>query len=136
MAATKDQQVKRVVEGLALGVLANDVVAVTSAKLELEFALAHAWRSWDRASAFPSLTGVYVPNWLWIGMGKSERRQMTTAAWARGQWSEPYVSMDSWTVDECLDHLLAEDGVRPEEWVELGRLFVDHFKPEHVRRAT
>lgn len=44
MPATKDQQVKEVVSGLALAVLAVDVPRVISQKMLLEFAFADAWR--------------------------------------------------------------------------------------------
>nr|WTA65703.1 hypothetical protein OHB51_24780 [Micromonospora sp. NBC_00855] len=50
--STKDQQVKHVVEGMALGVLAQDVEAVSSAKLNLELAFNHAWRRWAPATRF------------------------------------------------------------------------------------
>lgn len=42
MAQTKDQQLKAVVIGMALGVLAQGVDAVTSAKMSLEFAFNYA----------------------------------------------------------------------------------------------
>ena len=62
---SKDQQVKHVVEGLALGVLAQDVEAVTSAKMELEFAFNSAWRKWSRASEFPNIGSHDPGNVFW-----------------------------------------------------------------------
>lgn len=53
MKQTQDQQVKKVVTGMALGVLAQGVEAVTSSKMALEFAFNHAWRSWPQAYQFP-----------------------------------------------------------------------------------
>lgn len=132
--ATKDQQVKHVVEGLALGVLANGVEAVTSAKLELEFAFNHAWHGWSRAGEFPSIAGPGPGNLFWIGLAKSEGRRGISAAWRSGRWAEPYIVYEDWTVEECLD-LHADDRASAASWVQLGALFVSDFNPEHVRRA-
>ena len=129
---SKDQQVKHVVEGMALGVLAQDVEAVTSAKMELEFAFNSAWRQWSRAPLFPSINGHDPGNLFWIGVGKSETRQGVSAAWDRGRWSEPYLLRDGWTVTECLE-LHADERASGEDWKDLGRLFVTGFKPENVR---
>jgi hypothetical protein len=52
---SRDQQVKAVVEGLALGTLALGVKAVSASKLDLEFAIGHALRRWSYADQFPSL---------------------------------------------------------------------------------
>ena len=57
MAQTKDQQVKAVVIGMALGVPAQGVDAVTGAKMSLEFACKHAWQRWSKASHIPSIKG-------------------------------------------------------------------------------
>lgn len=133
--ASKDQQVKHVVEGLALGVLGQGVEAVPSGKMDLEFAFNHAWRRWERASEFPSIGGSDPGNLFWIGVGKSEGRQAVRAAWKRGQWAEPYVTLHGWTVDECLD-LHADERASVRDWQNLGRLYVDWFKPEQIRRTA
>src|SRR5438552_17216362 len=101
--ATKDQQIKHVVEGVALGVLAHRVEAVSSAKLEIELAFNQAWRRWTRASQFPSIPRHDAGNLFWIGVGKSEGRRGVCAAWRRGRWAEPYIVYGASTVDECLD---------------------------------
>lgn len=133
--ATKDQQVKHVVEGLALGVLGQGVEAVTSAKMAFELAFEHAWRRWARASMFPSFKAAHDPgNLFWIGVGRSERRQVVRAAWRCGRWAEPYIVLEGWTVDECLE-LHADDRASAEDWIELGRLYVDSFESEQVRRT-
>ncbi|MDQ0537726.1 hypothetical protein QF011_000256 [Curtobacterium flaccumfaciens] len=134
MKQTKDQQVKRVVIGMALGVLAQGVEAVTSGKMALEFAFNHAWRSWPQTYQFPSIGGHDPGNLFWIGMGKSERRQGVVAAWESGRWAAPYVAYPGWSVDEALD-LHADSEVSAEDWIQLGALFVEYFKPEEVRRA-
>ncbi len=131
---TKDQQVKHVVEGLALGVLAQGVEAVTSSKMEFEFAFNRAWRSWPRAKGFPGITGHDPGNLFWIGVGKSERRRRVSAAWNRDRWAEPYISHENWTVSDCLD-LHADERASAGDWIELGRLYVAGFKPEHVRHT-
>lgn len=129
---TKDQQIKHVVEGLALGVLAQGVEAVTSTKMEFEFAFNQAWRSWARAADFPGIAGHDPGNLFWIGVGKSERRQGVRAAWNRGRWAEPFISLEGWTFADCLD-LHADERASVEDWNELGRLYVSGFKHEHVR---
>ncbi len=132
---TKDQQVKHVVEGMALGVLAEGVEAVSSAKLNLELAFNHAWRRWEPATRFPSIAGHDPGNLFWIGLNKSERRQGSRAAWRSGRWSEPYVTDEDWTVDECLE-LHADERASVQDWKEFGRLFVSRFGPEEVRRLS
>ncbi|RKE11108.1 hypothetical protein C8E86_6030 [Catellatospora citrea] len=120
------------VEGLALGVLAQGVHAVSSAKLDLEFAFNFAWRRWSQASRFPSIAGHDAGNLFWIGMGKSEGRRSTPAAWRCGRWSEPYIFYDGWTVDECLE-LVADERASGEDWKEFGQLYVSYFKPDKLR---
>lgn len=134
MKPTKDQQLRHVVEGMALAVLARGVDAVSSNKIGLELAFNHAWRQWPCAKKFPSIGGHDPGNLFWIGVGKSERRRSSRARWQVERWATPYVALDMWTVDECLD-LHDEFGVDPESWKRLGELFVAHFKPDHVRRA-
>lgn len=135
MAQSKDQQVKTVVVGMALGVLAQGVEAVASSKMSLEFAFNHAWRRWPEAHRFPSIKGHDPGNLFWIGLGKSGRRQVACAAWESGRWCVPYVTYEGWSVDDALD-LIANDEVSAEDWTALGRLFVEYFKPEEVRRSS
>lgn len=135
MTASKDQQVKAVVIGMALGVLAQGVAAVTSNKMALEFAFNHAWRRWPEARHFSSIKGHDPGNLFWIGLRKSERRVGACAAWDSGRWSAPYITLDDWTVEEALD-LHADSDVTADDWIELGRLFVEHFKPEELQRSA
>ena len=130
---TKDQQIKHIVVGMALGVLAQGVSAVTSNKMALEFAFNHAWRNWSQSRYFPSIAGHDLGNLFWIGVAKSERRRGACAAWGTGRWSEPYIAYHGRTVDECLD-LHADERATAADWVELGRLYVSDFKLEEVRR--
>ena len=118
---------------MALGVLAQDVSAVTSNKMSFEFAFNHAWRNWSRARQFPSVTGHDPGNLFWIGVAKSERRRGVCAAWQTGRWSKPYIAYQDWTVKECLD-LHADERASAADWVELGRLYVSDFKPEEVHQ--
>jgi len=134
MAQTKDQQVKAIVIGMALGVLAQGVESVTSAKMSVELAFNHAWQSWPQARHFPTIKGHDPGNLFWIGLGKSERRSGACAAWDRGRWCVPYITYDDWTVEDALD-LHADSDVTAQDWIELGRLFVEHFKPEEVQRS-
>lgn len=133
MRQTKDQQVKHVVEGMALGVLAQGVTAVTSSKMALEFAFNFAWRRWSLASEFPSIAGNDPGNLFWIGMGKSEGRRGACAAWNEDEWAVPYIRHE-WAVDEALDHHASRE-VAAEDWMELGRLFVENLDENEVRRG-
>ncbi|NIH86022.1 hypothetical protein [Amycolatopsis granulosa] len=130
--ATKDQQVRHVVEGMALGVLAQNVEAVTSAKPPLELAFNAAWRRWPIRSAFPNIAGAEAGNLFWIGLGKSERRVGARAGWsASGPWLRPYVMLDGWNVEDCLE-THADERASAADWRELGGLYVQHFKSEHL----
>lgn len=129
---TKDQQIKHVVVGVALGTLANGVDAVTSAKMTFEFAFTHAWNQWSRASKFPSIAGYDPGNMFWIGVGRSLRRGGVSAAWEQDKWSRPVITLGDWTVEECLD-LHADDRASVEDWTELGRLFVAEFKANQMQ---
>lgn len=135
MRQTKDQQIKDVVVGVALGVLAQNVVAVTSSKMALEFAFNHAWRRWPEAHQFPSIRGHDPGNLFWIGVGKSEGRQVACAAWNDEDWAVPYVRYDGWTVEEALDLHSSSSSVSAADWTELGRLFVEYFDEHEMRRA-
>ena len=142
MASTKDQQVKTVVIGTALGVLAQGVDAVPSGKMSLEFAFNHAWWEWPQARHFEKIGGPsrgtrrHDPgNLFWIGLRKSEARMGACAAWESGTWCVPYITDEGWSVEEALDHH-ADADVTAQDWVGLGRLFVEYFKPEEVQRSA
>lgn len=133
---TKSQQVKLVCQGLTLGDLANGVEAVSGSKIDLELALMHAWHRWRRARDFTSIGNAPKPdNELWIGLVNAERRQGVWAAWRMDRCAEPFIVQPDWTVEECTD-LLASEGVTHDEWVELGRLFIEGFREEQVRLAS
>lgn len=121
--ASKDQQVKQVVQGLALGVLAQDPGEMIADKIATEFAFNHAWRHWPRATEFPSISGHDPGNLIWIGMGRSERRVGATASWTRNRTLEPHVLYEGWTVAECLD-VLQDERASAGDWIELGALFL------------
>ncbi|MFJ2543034.1 hypothetical protein [Microbacterium sp. NPDC087589] len=133
MRQTKDQQIKDVVVGVAIGVLAQGVTAVTSSKLTLEFAFNHAWRSWPQAYRFPSIGGHDPGNMFWIGMGKSEGRQVACAAWSEERWAVPYIRYDGWSVEDALEHHASPE-VSAEDWEELGRLFVSQLSEHEMIR--
>jgi len=53
--ASKEQEVREVVEGLGLGLLALGATRLTSWMINLESAFPHAWRRWEGANGAPSL---------------------------------------------------------------------------------
>lgn len=123
---TKDQQRRLVVEGLALGCVANGVVAVTQNKLSVEFALSHAVHGWPEAGRFSSLRGHGADEFLLHGIYKSERRVRFLAAWECDEWLEPYLVGD-WTPREVA-HIHRDDGISLESWMRFAELFAEHFK--------
>jgi hypothetical protein len=134
MPMTRDQQIRKVAAGVALGVLARDVNAVTGSKPALEFAFNHAWRRWAQADRFPSIKGHDPGNMFWIELGRSERRQGGYAAWSSERWTMPYVKIKSWSLEDALESHArsADDGVSVDEWVQLGRLFIERLEPDEV----
>ena len=126
-APTRDQQVKQVCEGLALGVLALGIGSVAASKLDVEFALSHCMRNWSFAERFPSVSGHHGSSHLWIGLRRSERRRQPLAAWSDGQWLTPYVTRQGWSVRDCTEVLAERAGIPHPGWVELGILFVEHL---------
>ncbi|MFL6061472.1 MAG: hypothetical protein ACJ72E_09590 [Marmoricola sp.] len=116
---TKDQQVSEVVEGLGLGLIALGVTSVTSSKLDLEFAFSHSWRRWDHADEYPSIGRAAKPdNVFWIGVTKSERRNMAAVVWKNlGNKYELRLRHNEWTPEEIAGLV----GKRPlSEWVALA----------------
>lgn len=100
--ATKDQQVREVVEGLGLGLVSLGVTSVSSGKLDLEFAFSHAWRRWEHAHEYPSIGRAPKPdNVFWIGVTKSERRNMAAVVWQRagGKYQIGF-RHEGWTPEE------------------------------------
>lgn len=53
--ASKEQQVREVVEGMGLGLMALGMTRVSSWKLDLEFAFSYAWRRWEHSDEYPSI---------------------------------------------------------------------------------
>lgn len=131
---TKDQQVKHVVQGVAIATLAHGVAALTSEKMALEFASNRAWREWPEAANFPSIRGHDPGNLFWIGIGRSLRRVGAIAAWDQQQRTIPYLVIDTWSVEDCLAHHADERG-SVTAWRELGRLFVADFKPDQIQHT-
>lgn len=133
MTENKDQQVRHVVEGVALGVLAQRVEAVAEDKMMVELAFNHAWRRWRSASQFPAFATGDPGNLFWLGMRKSGRRRgPRVAAWETGAWVVPYLTLDGWTVNEALD-VHADERASSSAWCELGSLFVARLGPEGVK---
>jgi hypothetical protein len=120
--ASKDQQVREVVEGLGLGLVVLGVTRVSSGKLDLEFAFSYAWRKWEHADEYPSIGRAPKPdNAFWIGVTKSERRRAASVVWWQegGEYAIGVVH-DGWTPEAVAD-LVSNRPLR--EWVALATLF-------------
>jgi hypothetical protein len=125
--ASKDQQVREVVEGMALGLVALGVTRVTSSKIRLEFAFSHAWRRWSHANEYPSIGRAPKPdNVFWIGVTKSERRNGATVVWwNRGTEYEVGIRFEGWTPEDAVDLV----GGRPlAQWVDLSTPFRERLE--------
>jgi hypothetical protein len=129
---TKDQQVKQLVAGLAIAVRARGVTGVPSGKGAIESALSHALGEWSARERFPAVAGFQGPNFLWIGMQRSEGRQGVGGAWEMGKVAEPYLRHD-WTP---MEHLTAhaDDEVSTDEWLEFADLFLAKFPDDALIR--
>jgi hypothetical protein len=124
--ATKDQQVREVVEGLGLGLITLGVHRVGSGKTKLELAFSHAWRRWSYAGQYPSLARAPKPdNEFWLGLLKSSRRRSATVAWHPvGHEYAIEVAHDEWTPEDAVG-LIGER--RLDEWVLLAMPFQEHL---------
>lgn len=128
MPGTRDQQVKRLVEGLALGAVTQGCWGVIATKMEVEPAIRRALHDWGFASQFSSLTrdAFLGPNYAWLGFAKSANRQMAFGAWQQeGGWYRPRVLMAGWSAEEALEALARSEShaPAPEAWT----LFADRF---------
>jgi hypothetical protein len=138
MAESKDQQVRHVVVGVGLGVLAAGVEASTSTKMTLELLFNSVWRSWSPAARFPSIENFRDPgNLFYLGLLNSERRRWADVRWEfdRG-WVRPYLA-DGWEpgeLEQCLTDF-ADDRASSADWRRFGQLYVEKFNPDEVRRA-
>ncbi|MBN9799255.1 hypothetical protein DMP15_18595 [Pseudonocardia sp. UM4_GMWB1] len=132
---TKAQQETIVGEGLALGLLAVGVVAVTSGKQAVEFAFGRAWRSWTHRSKFPQVRMEIARNDVLRIMRDSERRRGSALAyWATGgAWYEPVQRAD-WSVEEDGEVLGENSGIPFAQWVALAEAIVAELKDDQVRR--
>jgi hypothetical protein len=125
--ASREQQVREVVEGIGLGLVALGVTRVSAGKLDLEFAFSHAWRNWPHADEDPSIGRSPKPdNVFWIGITKSERRNAATIVWRRdGGEYEIGIMHDGWTPKDAVDLV----GDRPlSAWVSLATAFRDRLE--------
>jgi hypothetical protein len=132
MPETRDNQAKDVAIGLAVGTYAQGVSAVTSRKASLEPALAAAWERWSQAPQFAAIGTSNDPGTLLaMAIRRSSRRRMACAAWASDQWTRPVLN-NNWDVEDCLAHLDGDNQTSAAHWIELGRLFIQEFKPDEL----
>lgn len=130
--ANKDQQVRRVAEGLGAGLLACGVTAVRSNQRSVESNFAAAWRTWSRSGEFPSLSKD-PGGLLWLELGKSARRQLLFVVWNRSQWSAPRPAQAHWTSGDCLEEL-TDGRASGSDWRRLATAFVAGFDDADINR--
>ena len=132
---------KLLVEGLALGAVAQGCWGVVATKMEVEPAIRRALHDWGFASQFPSLTrdAFLGPNYAWLGFARSANRQMAFGAWQQdGGWYRPRVLMAGWSAEEALEALgrSEPDAVPRLAWGLLADRFLasmESANPESVR---
>lgn len=131
---TKAQQETSVGEGLAVGCLTIGVVAVTSKKMEVEFAFIRAWRGWAWSSHFPAVHATHARNDLLRILHASPRRRgPVLAEWSSDREYQPYLR-EGWEVAEAGKSLESWTGVPLQDWAELARTFAEDLGKANVRR--
>jgi hypothetical protein len=133
---TKAQQETAVGEGLAVGVLAVGVEAVTSSKVSVEFAFRRVWRDWPPRSLFGQVRAdVERDSIIRILRDSEDRRGSYVAYWTfDGPEYVPVLRQD-WRVEECGDAIAEGSGVPFAQWVELAEAFVTALGEDEVRRG-
>lgn len=133
---TKAAQETAVGEGLAVGCLALEVIAVTAEKMAVEFAFRRAWRDWEWSSPFPAIHASHARNdLLRILRASPRRRGAIIAAWSSGRVYEPHLRGD-WNLAEAGEILESATGVPLRGWMELARAFTEDLGDHKVWRAA
>jgi hypothetical protein len=133
---SKARQQKNVGEGLAVGVLALGVEAVTSNKMAVELAFRRAWRDWSCRARFPQVRAeIRRDDIVGILHDSANRRGVIVADWTSdGPEYVPTLRVD-WSVEEAGDFVGEEAGVAHAQWVELAQAFLAELKDCEVRRG-
>ncbi|WP_219419991.1 hypothetical protein [Pseudonocardia nigra] len=133
---SKAQQQKIVGEGLAVGVLALGVEALTSNKASVEFAFRRAWRDWSGRAQFPQVRAEASRcDIVGILHRSANRRGPVIAHWTSdGPEYVPALCFD-WPVEEAGDAVTEELGVSYAQWVHLAEAFVAGLGDDEVRRS-
>ncbi|MCM0616211.1 hypothetical protein MOD31_09260 [Paenarthrobacter sp. TYUT067] len=134
-ATAQRQQVKRVVEGLALGCLYYGILRLPNDRTAVASAFTSAWSSWPKAPEFNSVNDLTVGNDVWIEMGKSESRKGLTAAWERRSVPHLMPRYADDTVTDCLK-LVADDKASAEDWTDLAESYLRALSQTPSSSAT
>lgn len=119
-------------QGLATAMLAIGVEAVTSSKMDLEFAFIHAWRDWPHARKFPTIRADHTRNDI-LGMlnGSARRKGSYLGFWEVGQWAYPMLR-DGMDLADAADLMPKYTGVAWEDWLHFARLFAAEFTKDQI----
>lgn len=120
---TTRQQTRRIAEGLALGVLAYDVVRLPNERTALETALNSAWESWPRAGDFGNVRVPEAVRDIWAGMEKSGGRRGVIAAWEDHSVPHLLPAFADVPIADCLNRI-ADEQAKADDWIYLGYLFL------------
>jgi hypothetical protein len=128
--ATRAGQYKTVGEGLAVGLLALGVEAITINEWLVRRAFDRAWQKWAPRARFPAIrSGFENCDIVLILRGSARRKGPHVAVWGYEGEYTPKLCVDR-TIDGAGDAVGWRAGVTYEEWVELGTGFVAHLKED------
>ena len=129
-AASRSRQHKTVGEGLAVGLLALGVDAVTINERLVQTAFDRAWEKWTRGSRFPAVrTGPGGNDIVAILRGSARRRGPHIADWSCDGEYVPKLRVDR-TVDAAARAVGKQSGVTYEQWLELATGSAAHLNTD------
>jgi len=121
--ATKQQQIKDVTQGLALGIISLGVDVEFRSMAEFESAFETPWRKWSGSAAYPSLGGHRFGRDIYFAAGKSAGWRSAVAARWEGPPMRPVEEHPDWSPEECAD-LISGGAVTAKQWQELAQAVV------------
>ncbi len=102
---SKADQETAVGQGLALGCVALEGESFNTAKMTVELAFVHAWRSWSSRSHFPAVRAKLSRNDLLRIISKSPRRRSTHLTGWSNEWPfVPFIS-EHWSIKDVAELL-------------------------------
>jgi len=135
---TKQQQYRAVSAGIALGLLMNNCGQIQSHKIEIEFALAAAWRRWAHKLKLPSadtnISGARKDRdliWIMTDLDSERKTAGLPFYWQPHAPGGPAIIIRDGTIydltnTEDLEYLagMIDDRITAKAWAELAAAFL------------